>query len=176
MTDNPLEEIDVERFENNPLITSISDNRIGSNINGPSVIQAPDWLNKPLGEYYMYFGNHNGEYIRLAYSDNIHGPWKVYTPGTLDKSETKFEGHIASPDAHVNDCAEEIRLYFHGCCGPFNHRNSRFDQATSVAVSSDGLNFTSHKKTLGNSYFRVWEYEDMYYAIANDGYLYMSEE
>ena len=59
------------------------DDRIGANINGPSLIRVPEWVPNPLGKYYLYFADHKGQYIRLAYSEKIEGPWKIYVPGSL---------------------------------------------------------------------------------------------
>ena len=53
------------------------------NLNFPCVIRVPDWVERPLGKYYLYFSAHHGSYIRLAYADRVTGPWKVYEPGTL---------------------------------------------------------------------------------------------
>jgi hypothetical protein len=39
------------------------DDRMGSNINGPSLIRVPDWVPDPLGRYYLYFAHHHGTYI-----------------------------------------------------------------------------------------------------------------
>jgi hypothetical protein len=166
----------VERFAENPLLTPESHDRIGTNLNGPSVVRAPEWLDDPLGRYYMYFAHHGGEYVRLAYADDLRGPWEVHPPGTLGLGETRFDDHIASPDAHVDRDAERIRLYVHGCCGPFEHAAGAFDQATDVATSPDGIDFAVRGEPLGNSYFRVWEYDDAYYALANDGHLYRSTD
>ena len=58
----------VERFIQNPIITPSLDPRMGQNINGPSLIRVPDWLPNRLGNYYLYFAHHQGQYIRLAYS------------------------------------------------------------------------------------------------------------
>lgn len=168
-------DVTVERFENNPLITPDSDARIGTNINGPSIIRVPEWVTDPLGEYYLYFGHHDGEFIRLAYADDITGPWRVHSPGTLHRTETRFDDHIASPDVHVDHENQRIRMYFHGCCGLFEHDSGRMTQVTDVAVSEDGIDFEVYGESLGSSYFRVWEYDDRYYALANDGYLYRGD-
>ncbi|MGH9835369.1 MAG: hypothetical protein ACRD9Y_20295, partial [Blastocatellia bacterium] len=85
------------RFKQNPIIHPQLGG-IGDNINGPSLIRAPKWLSKPLGRYYLYFADHNGKYIRLAYADKLAGPWSIYEPGTLKLDETICNGHIASPD------------------------------------------------------------------------------
>ena len=48
-----------------PIITEslvpkeIFDNGLSyNNINGPSLIEAPEWLPQKLGRYYLYFANH----------------------------------------------------------------------------------------------------------------------
>ena len=90
------------------------DERIGTNINGPSLLRTPEWLPNPLGRYYLYFVHHDGERIRLAYADALEGPWRIYGPGTLRLEQTSCVKHIASPDVHVDDKAQRIVLYFHG--------------------------------------------------------------
>jgi hypothetical protein len=80
--------VHVKRFSSNPIVRPemlpLSD---GDNINGPSLIRAPTWLPRRLGEYYLYFAHHHGSYIRLAFADRLEGPWTVYRPGTLHLSE-----------------------------------------------------------------------------------------
>ena len=34
-------------------------NKDGDNINGPSLIKVPDWVENPLGKYYLYFSHHD---------------------------------------------------------------------------------------------------------------------
>jgi len=164
------------RFAENPLVTPDADDRIGTNLNGPSVVRAPPWLDDPLGRYYMYFAHHGGEYVRLAYADDLRGPWEVHSPGTLHLGDTRFDGHVASPDVHVDRDDERLRMYFHGCCGPFEHAAGEMNQVTDVATSTDGLEFAVRGRTLGNSYFRVFERGDAHYALANDGHLYRGED
>ena len=72
--------ITATRIMEEPIIHPGMDARIGTNINGPSVIRVPDWLAKPLGRYYLYFAHHKGTFIRLAYADNLKGPWQIH-PG-----------------------------------------------------------------------------------------------
>lgn len=36
------------------------------NVNGPSVLLAPEWMPEPPGRYLMYFAHHHGRSIRLA--------------------------------------------------------------------------------------------------------------
>jgi hypothetical protein len=78
------------RFSQNPLITVDSSRSLGGNVNGPTVIRVPDWIDRPLGRYYMYFANHMGTFIRLAYADALTGPWKIYEPGVLQARDTAF--------------------------------------------------------------------------------------
>src|SRR5262245_51489408 len=61
--------ITVRRLAQNPLITVRSSPSLGGNVNGATVIRVPDWIAHPLGRYYMYFANHMGDFIRLAYAD-----------------------------------------------------------------------------------------------------------
>ena len=73
----------IKRLAHGPIIYPELDASIGTNINGPSLIRVPDWLPDRLGTYYLYFGHHQGKYIRLAYADRLEGPWTIYKPGTL---------------------------------------------------------------------------------------------
>ena len=70
----PSVRISVRRLDNNPIIRPGMDDRMGANIQGPSMIRVPDWLPDPLGRYYLYFADHKGSYIRLASADHIEGP------------------------------------------------------------------------------------------------------
>jgi len=67
----------VRRLAQNPLITLNSSPSLGNNVNGPSIVRVPEWVQRPLGRYYMYFAHHMGTYIRLAYADRIEGPWRI---------------------------------------------------------------------------------------------------
>jgi len=80
----------LERLSGNPIIVPGIGPRIGRNINGPSLIRVPEWVDKPLGKYYLYFAAHKGDHIRLAYSDRINGPWRTYDPGALSLKESGF--------------------------------------------------------------------------------------
>ncbi len=154
------------RLECNPLITPQTHPSLGDNINGPSLILAPEWLEAPLGRYYLYFAHHQGRYIRLAYADELCGPWQVHEPGVLHLDETACRDHVASPDVHIDEA--RLRMYFHGPTGD--------GQKTFAAISSDGLHFEAQAAELGVSYFRVFEWQGVYYAIARDGCVYRSED
>ena len=80
--------IRVRRLLDRPIIAPGMDGRMGANIEGPSLIRAPDWLPGRLGRYYLYFADHKGDYIRLAYADRLKGPWKIYGPGSLQLAQS----------------------------------------------------------------------------------------
>ena len=82
--------ITVERLGSGPIITPEMDSRMGGNIQGPSLIKVPDWVENPLGEYYLYFADHRGTYIRMAYADEVTGPWTIHSPGSLTLKESYF--------------------------------------------------------------------------------------
>ena len=75
---------------------------VGDNVQGPSLIRAPDWLEEPLGKYYLYFADHKGNHIRLAYSENLEGPWKIHNGGSLQLSESKFLTEIPEIPSDVD--------------------------------------------------------------------------
>jgi hypothetical protein len=165
----------VKRFAENPSIRPNMDARMGDNINGPSLIRVPDWVERPLGRYYLYFAHHDGRYIRLAYADDLHGPWKMNEPGALPLEASHFAGHIASPDVHVDDERRQIRLYYHGRDiasglpgGP--------PQYSHVALSRDGLSFDAREELLGRPYMRLFQWDGWHYALAMPGVLYRSRD
>lgn len=164
------------RIPGNPLITPLS-GKIGSNINGPSVIKVPKWVKRPLGKYYMYFAHHNGKYIRLAYADKPEGPWKIYKKGCLDLKDVRkngYKGHIASPDVHVDEKNKRIIMYFHS---PHSwpkeakgRLRTKFKQLTGIATSRNGLDFkTEGSVPLAFSYLRVFSWNNTFYGITARG-------
>ncbi|MCP5346613.1 MAG: hypothetical protein H7A04_07105 [Pseudomonadales bacterium] len=161
------------------------DARMGSNIQGPSLIRVPDWVENPLGKYYLYFADHRGTYIRMAHADQLTGPWTVYSPGTLQLNASHFPvtcppcslapgasdelyAHIASPDVHVREDLRQIVMYYHG--------RDVGRQLTRLAVSHDGIHFQGRQEVLGRPYFRVIQHESFYYALSKPGYLYRSRD
>jgi len=183
----------IERFENNPIITASQlKGPLGDNINGPSLIKAPNWLPGKLGVYYLYFAHHKGKYIRLAYADDLEGPWKIYDPGTLQLSETVGSKillpseeatarngaetaddavqHVASPDVHIDEANKEIVMFFHV---PSVHKGKQ-GQYSYRATSKDGIHFQADSTVLGESYFRVFEWKGNHYAVARTGVFYRS--
>ena len=178
-------DVNVTRLAGGPIITPDMDDRMGGNIQGPSLIKVPDWVNNPLGKYYLYFADHRGTYIRMAYADEVTGPWTIHTPGTLKLEDSFFPTtcppcslapgrvaalypHIASPDVLVREDLRQIVMYYHG--------RGVERQFTRAAVSSDGIRFEGREEDLGRAYFRVIEYEGYYYAMSMPGVLYRSRD
>ncbi|RUT87433.1 hypothetical protein EOD12_21845 [Mesorhizobium sp. M7A.T.Ca.TU.009.02.1.1] len=134
---------------------------IGENINGPSLVEMPAWLPNRLGKYYLYFANHKGKYIRLAYADKIEGPYTIYEPGTLRLDQcAPCQNHVASPDVHIDEATKTIRMYFHA-----PSRFSGGKQMSFVAISKDGLHFSTTAEELGIYYFRVFERAGVTFAL-----------
>ena len=156
----------IERFEGNPIVHPEMDDRIGGNINGPSVIRVPDWMENPLGRYYLYFAHHQGKFIRMAYADDLRGPYTVYSPGVLNIEDTAFKNHIASPDVHVDDENRTLYVYYHGS-GPT--KPGAQGQLTCYAESKDGLRFVSDEVYQGPPYLRIFEWGGIYYGIHGGG-------
>ena len=159
----------IKRFESNPIIHLSMSTSLGGNVNGPSLILAPSWLSDPLGRYYLYFAHHAGSFIRLAYSDHLEGPWNIYEPGTLQIEQSHCYNHVASPDVHVDDEKREIRMYYHGWVADRT-------QKTKVAVSTDGINFEASPESLGEPYFRVFQWKGYHYAVGMPGVFYRSKD
>ena len=180
------------RLGNGPVIHSALHPSLGENINGPSVVRVSKWVTKPLGKFYLYFAHHEGTHIRMAYADNLTGPWTIYAPGVLDVSQSLFVAsdppqpprsqwpdwvpehsdrylyaHIASPDVHLDHDGRRFRMYFHGLL-------ENGDQQTRIAYSTDGLNFTPRPELLGPPYFRVFSHKNWIYAISWAGELHRS--
>lgn len=157
----------VRRLPGNPIVHGGLpglEGEAGANINGPSLLRVPPWVERPLGRYYLYFAHHHGTYIRLAVADRVEGPWRVVPGGVLPLESTAARHHVASPDIHVDPEARRIRLYFHGCAADGPEVQFSF-----VATSSDGLRFAARPEPLGPFYFRVFSYRGAHYALAKRG-------
>jgi hypothetical protein len=127
-------------------------------------------VERPLGRYYLYFAHHQGNAIRLAFADALEGPWQLHPGGVLGVGDVAcIVGHVASPDAVVDDERREIRLFAHGSTG----ENS---QGTFGAVSRDGLRFEARTGILGESYWRVFRQAARWYALERSGRLWRATE
>lgn len=171
-----------------PILHAADDGRFEGNINGPSLIQVPDWVVNRIGRYYLYFAHHEGDTIRLAYADALEGPWTVHWPGALSLADSHFaveppaeadmspealnfiargsDGtypHIASPDVLVDVENQELRMYFHG-------RLHDGRQRSRVAVSKDGLTWSALAPVLGHAYFRVFRHQSAWFSLTMPGF------
>lgn len=151
-------EVTAIRFDSNPQIVPEMDPGIGTNLNGPSVLQVPMWSPSHAGLYRMYFAHHRGTFIRVAHAPGPEGPWEIDNTRVLGLNDTPCRSHIASPDLHVIDARREIRMYFHG--------DTAQGQKTFVAVSKDGLNFTTRPQALSPFYLRAFPHRDAWFGIA----------
>ena len=186
------------RLPQNPLITQESSKTLGDNINGPSIIRVPAWIQHPLGRYYLYFAHHKGDHIRLAYADAIAGPWKIYEPGVLNVKDTIFyrpqpdpQGspdtlytHVASPEVYVDAVNKRLIMYVHGMftegkAWPSEPaaalkwmRENGYAQYSQTTVSEDGLHFTPLPGiTEKTSYLRVFAWHGAFYSMGRLGIL-----
>ena len=157
------------------------------------MFRIPDWIPNdqradPSANYYLYFADHQGNYIRLAWASEITGPWTLHSIGldeagdrinTRDRGvfalpsadnarlvvnqngrDLNTENHVASPDVHVDDENQQIIMYFHA---PTNNPDGQNDlQKTFVATSDFGLDFNDglFPVYIANSYARIFTYNN----------------
>lgn len=185
------------RFKENPLVTVATSPSLGGNVNGPTVIRVPEWVERPLGRYYMYFANHMGMYVRLAYADTLAGPWRIHEPGVLDVRATAFNRpqpdpkatladfytHVASPEILVDPDRKRLVMWVHGWWTGGERwpadpvlarawaREKGYGQFTQAAESADGLTFTVRPAITKQSYLRVFRHEGWIYGMTRLGRL-----
>ena len=145
----------------------------GDSINGPCCIEVPHWCVPRLGSYYLYFADHQGSHIKLAFSNQLHGPWRIHKGGVLNLSHFRDAyDHVASPDIYIDHETRKIRLYFHAR----SRRKSR-QQWTYAAVSDDGINFDDlYDLPLAPFYLRVFHKHGYFYGMSKGGNLWRSED
>ena len=194
----------VERLLDRPIISPTLHPSIGHNIQGPSLILAPTWLKSPLGKYYLYFADHKGQYIRLAYADALIGPWQIHPPGSLqlaashfltepphvsdamraqlaarDKTARTRRSHDVITEAttpHIASPDVHVDPVSQQVVMYFHGLEDVARQVTRVAVSSDGVRFADQPQILGRTYFRVFHWRGATYAMAMPGQFYRSQD
>ena len=194
--------IRVERLLDAPIITPDTHPSIGRNIQGPSLIRVPDWVGNPLGKYYLYFADHKGSYIRLAFADRLEGPWRIHPPGSLQIAKSHFPSEPPPIDETELERAKARRAATYGgnklphslekeftaphIASPDVHvddEKRRFvmyfhglegfgRQVTRVALSRDGIGFQARPEILGRTYLRVFRHRGTAYGIAMPGQVY----
>ena len=124
--------------------------------------------------YIMFFADHEGDQIYVASASSMKGPWTIRPGAPLALTQmpgSTFIDHMASPDVHILDDADEgqgFRMYWHGVYTGTDKQCSGLAHA-----GTDPLNFTPDvaagqqwSNTLGRFYFRVWEWRGKYYTMA----------
>src|SRR5207245_4477279 len=119
----------IQRLLDGPIISADLHPSSGSNIQGPSMIRAPDWIKGRLGNYYLYFADHKGRYIRLAYADNLLGPWRIHAPGSLQLAGSYL---LTEPPAGPADELARLRA----APKPANLSHDAFTEATTPHIAS----------------------------------------
>ena len=191
-------DIRVTRLADGPIIGPGLHPSIGVNIQGPSLIRVPDWVPGRLGRYYLYFADHKGSFIRLAFADALAGPWRVHPPGSLHLGESRFLTAPPSPTAEElarfeaqyrargaisHDVLSEITTPHIASpdvhVDPANRRILMYfhgldgvgHQVSRVAVSENGIDFTVRPEVIGKSYMRIFHHDGMAYALTMPGTL-----
>lgn len=194
----------IRRLLDRPIIAPDLDPTIGVNIQGPSMIRVPDWIGDRLGDYYLYFADHKGSYIRLAYADHPEGPWRVHKPGSLHLAQSRFlTGPPAASPEQVSrydallrergmpishDALSEITTPH--IASPdvhvddsgrriimyFHGLEEVATQLSRVAISHNGIDFAAQPQILGPSYLRIFPHGGMTYALAMPGQFFRSPD
>jgi hypothetical protein len=192
------------RLLDRPIISPDLHPSIGRNIQGPSAIRLPDWITDRLGDYYLYFADHKGRYIRLAYADRLTGPWTIHSPGSLQLEKSCFlteppkptPEQVAFHEARFkaagiqlsHDVLSEITTPHIASpdvhVDPSARRIIMYyhgldgvgTQVTRVALSRDGIDFEAQPEVLGRNYMRIFRHDGMTYALAMPGLFYRSKD
>jgi hypothetical protein len=196
--------VNITRLLDAPIIGPEIHPSIGENIQGPSLVRVPDWVQGRLGQYYLYFADHKGSYIRLAYADELTGPWQVHVPGSLQIGESYFPSEpppvseqrlaelVAEREARgvalSHDTVTELTTPH--IASPDVHiddLNQRFimyyhglagpgRQVSRVATSVNGIDFVAQPQELGRTYMRAFEHQGFTYAMSMPGQFYRSRD
>jgi hypothetical protein len=194
----------VERLIDRPIISPDLHPSVGVNIQGPSLIRVPEWIDDPLGRYYLYFADHKGRYIRLAFADRLTGPWMIHPPGSLRLEQSGFL--VAPPRVSPEQLAQfEARWKAGGVAMSHDllseittphiaspdvhvdHPGRRIvmyfhglddvgTQVSRVATSKNGIDFVAEPQVLGRSYMRAFRHDGMTYVLAMPGQFYRSAD
>ena len=192
----------IERLLDRPLIEPSIHGSVGVNIQGPSLIKVPDWINNPLGNYYLYFADHKGRYIRLAYADELLGPWQIHGPGSLQIENSYFlteppevdpelaarlkasqerrgvpmshDGFFEATTPHIASPDVHVDNDNRQIVMYFHGLDGVSSQITRVATSSNGIAFDARPERLGRTYLRAFRHNGFTYAMSMPGQFYRS--
>lgn len=188
-----------QRLLDEPMLSPASHPSIGDNIQGPSLVRVPDWVDRPLGRYYLYFADHKGSYIRLAFADDLTGPWTVHPPGSLQLADSCF---LTEPPPATDDELDFVREAYRKVLGDhdwphdlaleatiphiaspdvhvdevhqhfvmyFHGLEGLGWQVTRAATSTDGISFVARPEVIGSPYLRAFAHDGRTYAITMPG-------
>jgi hypothetical protein len=169
------------------------------NTNGPSLIRVPEWVQDALGRYYLYYADHKGDRIKLAYADALGGPWSVHEPGALRLDQTPFLHNAPDVPERIDreklgvSRAPGVPSVLDDCTIPhiaspdvivdeqsrslrlyYHGLDAFMTQNTRVATSEDGLHFDPRDEVLASSYLRMFRFDSQWYGLAMPGQLYRS--
>lgn len=196
------EVIRVERVGSGPILSPRSHPTAGINIQGPSLIRVPAWVAAPLGRYYLYFADHKGRYIRLAYADDLRGPWRIHESGTLQLADsyllttpppapadqmarlratwdsTKWSDDLLTEATTPHIASPDVQIdSAHQRIVMYYHGLEALGrQVTRVATSRDGIHFDARPEILGRTYLRTFEHDGRTYGKAMPGQFYRSRD
>ena len=170
-----------------------------ANINGPSLVRVPSWVDGALARYYLYFADHKGTRIELAHSDVLAGPWTIHGPGALCLRDTPYlqepppipkgidREKLAVPRAPgvpspLDDCTIPHIASPDVIVDPetrsirlyYHGLDAFMSQVSRVALSTDGLHFEAQEEILAAPYLRMFRYRSHWYGLAMPGHLYRS--
>ena len=194
----------VERLLDAPIIGPDLHPSIGVNIQGPSLIRVPAWVDDPLGAFYLYFADHKGHYIRLAYADDPLGPWRIHPPGSLQIADSHFlteppvlsaeelarlsaaraaSGARISHDVlteattpHIASPDVHVDDINRRIVMYFHGLDGVSRQASRVATSTDGIRFMARPEVLGRTYMRAFRHDGFTYIMSMPGQFYRSRD
>jgi hypothetical protein len=189
----------LRRLVDRPIIESSTHPSIGHNIQGPSLLRVPEWLPDAPGRYLLYFADHKGDHLRLAYADDPTGPWTVVPGGALHLVDSHFL--TEPPPATDEELADLLALYqaHLGTYDPpegirsdvatphiaspdvrVNDETQRIEmyfhglealgwQTTRFASSTDGRSFTVEPPSIPHTYLRAFRHGGTEYALVMPG-------
>ncbi len=194
------------RLLDHPIIGPDTDPSIGDNIQGPSMVRAPNWLTGAPGRYLLYFADHKGGYIRLAHADEVVGPWTVHVPGSLKLADSCF---LTEPPEATAEQLDGLEALYREILGTASIPHSMLTEATTphiaspdvlidddrrqfvmyfhglealgwqltrAAVSSNGVDFVARPEILGRPYFRGFRWNGQTHAMAMPGVFHRSDD
>ena len=162
----------------------------------------PDWVAAPIWKYYLYFADHKGSYIRLAYADDLKGPWVMHPPWSLQLADSLFprraagclsgsrggdQGTAVGVEWTRDDATRHLDGVGHAphripdvhvdtvdetIVMPFHGLDGLGRQVTRVATSPNGIHFTAQPDIFSRSYLRAFTNHSHTYALVMPGQVY----